>query len=76
MSELTGPVNSHIRSEPIEAPEPQPVRRTDQVRFRALIHGWNVLTAEGPALATFASFKAGVEAYELYRSVHDRRGRS
>ena len=68
-------LNSHVAPEPIEAPEPQPVRTRDLVRGRALLHGWNVMTAEGPELSSFSSFKAGVEAYDLYMKVHDRRQR-
>jgi hypothetical protein len=69
-------LGAHVRPEPIEAPEPQPVRQRDLVRHRALTHGYNVLCAEQPAVISYASFRAGVEAYELYRAVHDRRTRS
>jgi len=62
-----------IAPEPIEAPEPRQLRGLDLVRDHALRHGYNVLTTEGPALISFAAWKAGVEAYELYRSVRDRR---
>ena len=57
-------LNSHVAPEPIEAPEPQPVRQRDLVRSRALQAGWRVMTAEGPMLSSYASFIAGVEAYE------------
>lgn len=66
-------LGAHVRPEPIEASEPQPVRVRDLVRSRALQHGYNVLTAEGPALASYASFVAGVDAYELYMACHNRR---
>jgi len=69
-------VNARIRPEPIEAPEPQPVveRRVDRVRDRALRHGFNVATAEAGPMS-LAQFVAGVDAYELYLSCHDRRAR-
>ena len=65
----------HVRPEPIEAPEPQPVRVRDLVRHRALIHGYNVQQAGGAGVVPYAAFVAGVDAYELYRDVHDRRRR-
>ena len=70
---MTSETNSHVSPEPIEAPEPQPVRTRDLVRGRALLHGWNVCTAEGPELSSFSSFKAGVQAFEDYMLMHDRR---
>lgn len=66
--------HAHVRPEPIEAPAPN-VRRRDLVRYRALIHGYNVLCADQPALITFGSFKAGAEAVLDYLSAHDRRRR-
>ena len=53
----------------------RPVRARNLVRERAFLHGYNVLTAEGKTLVAFDSFRAAVEAYELYREVHDRRGK-
>ena len=70
---MTSETNSHVSPEPIEAPEPRPVRQRDLVRGRALLHGWNVLCAEGPELSSFSSFKAGVQAFEDYMACHDRR---
>lgn len=64
-----------VRPDPIEAPEPQPVRVRDLVRQRALLHGYNVQQAGGGSVVPYAAWVAGVDAYELYRSVHDRRGR-
>ena len=66
-------LGAHVRPEPTEASEPQPVRVRDLVRSRALQHGYNVLVAEGPALISYGSWLAGVEAYELYLSCHNRR---
>lgn len=68
----------HIRPEPIEAPEPQPVRperREDKVRLNALIEGWREMTGEGPGLSSFASFKAGVTVYEQYMATWNRRAK-
>ena len=70
MSELTGPVNSHIKPEPIEAPEPRPVTGEQLVRSRALQAGWRALCADGPALVSYASWTAAVEAYEEYLQGH------
>ena len=53
----------------------RPVRARNLVRERALLHGYNVLTAEGKTMVAFDSFKASVEAFELYLIVHDRRGK-
>ena len=72
---MTSDLHVHVAPEPREAAEPQPVRTRDLVRDKALRWGYAVMTGEGPALATFPSFKAAVEAYELYRAVHDRRSR-
>jgi hypothetical protein len=48
------------------------VRQHDLVRDKAVRHGFNVATAkQGPM--SVADFAAGIEAYELYRQVHDRR---
>jgi hypothetical protein len=72
---MTADTHSRIAPEPIEAPEPQPVRQTrqrDLVRDHALAWGWRVMTADGPG-PTVAAFRAGVDAYEMYRRVHDRR---
>jgi len=70
-------VNAHVAPEPIEAPEPRPVeRQRDLVRQRALAWGWRVMTADGEALSSLASFKVGVSAYEEYLKCHDRRARS
>jgi hypothetical protein len=73
-------LGAHVKPEPIEVPEPQPVTARDLVRGRALLAGWRVLCAEGDALCTFASFKAGVEAHEAYLREHSGfgswRGRS
>lgn len=71
---MTTPPHAHVRPEPIEAPEPQPVRVRDLVRGRALLHGWNVLTADSLRVS-FSSWKAGVEAFEEYVRDHDRRRR-
>ena len=69
--------NAHIAPETIEAPEPRPVeRQRDLVRQHALAWGWRVMTADGEALSSLASFKAGVSAYEAYLAAHDRRARS
>ena len=69
--------NAHVAPEPIEAPpEPRPVeRKRDLVRQRALAWGWRVSKADGDAVGSLASFEAGVEAFEAYRSAHDRRAR-
>lgn len=72
---MTSETHSAIRPEPIEASEPKPVRGRDLVRSRALQHGYNVLCAEGPALVSYASFVAGVDAYDLYMACHERRAR-
>jgi hypothetical protein len=73
---MTEQINAHIAPEPIEAPEPRPVEwQRDLVRQHALAWGWRVMTAEGPALSSMASFRAGVEAYEAYLECHDRRAR-
>jgi hypothetical protein len=61
-----------IAPEPIEAPEPQPVRQHDLVRQRALLHGWNTLS-ELPGAPSYGTFVAAVEAYETYMLCHDRR---
>ena len=67
--------NAHVAPEPIEAPpEPRPVeRKRDLVRQRAIAWGWSVMTAQGSP-PSVASFAAGVEAFEMYRAAHDRRG--
>jgi len=70
---MTSECRSHVAPEPIEAPEPQPVRRRDLVRAEALRLGWRALCAEGEALSTFTAFLAGVEAYEEHLRRHDYR---
>jgi len=70
---MTSETRSHIAPEPTEAPEPQPVRQRDLVRAEALRLGWRALNAEGAALSTFASFLAGVEAYEEHLRRFDYR---
>ena len=70
-----GAVHSHIKPEPIEAPEPKPVTGRDLVRSRALQAGWRALCAEGPALVSYASWVAGVEAFEAYLREHSLWGR-
>ena len=64
-----------IAPEPLEAPEPQPVRQRDLVRARALLHGYNTLQSGERAVISFDSFAAGYEAVEDYRACHDKRGR-
>jgi hypothetical protein len=71
-----GDTHTHVRPEPIEAPEPQPVTARDLVRSRALQAGYRALCAEGPAVISYASFVAGVDAFELYRAAHDSKGRA
>lgn len=71
---MTEDTHAHIAPEPIEAPEPRPVeRQRDLVRRNAIAWGWSVMTAQGSP-PSVASFAAGVEAFEMYRSAHDRRG--
>ena len=71
--------NAHVAPEPIEAPEPLEVRQLrqrDLVRQRALAWGWRVMVADpsgGPS--SLPAFRAGVEAFEAYRTEHDRRAR-
>lgn len=65
-------LGAHVRPEPVEASEPQPVRVRDLVRSRALQHGYRVMCAEAPALASYASYVAGVEATEQYLQAHQR----
>ena len=65
--------NAHVAPEPIEAPEPLEVR---QLRQRAIAWGWRVMVADpsgGPS--SLPAFRAGVEAFEAYRTEHDRRAR-
>lgn len=73
-------LGAHVKPEPIEAPEPRPVTGRDLVRSRALQAGWRALCAEGPALVSYASWVAGVEAFEEYLASHSGfgswRGRS
>ena len=69
----------HIVPQPIEAPEPRPVerpqRQLDKVRRDALHKGYAALSGEGPALSSFSSFKAGVEAFEEHMRMWNRRAR-
>jgi hypothetical protein len=70
---MTEETNAHVAPEPLEEPEPRPVeRQRDLVRRNAIAWGWSVMTAQGSP-PSVASFAAGVEAFELYRSAHDRR---
>jgi hypothetical protein len=58
--------HSHIGPEPIEAPEPQETRQRDLRRYRALLRGWRVLSAQ-PGPPSFLAFTAAVDAYEEWR---------
>lgn len=72
-------LGAHVKPEPIEAPEPQPVTGRDLVRSRALQAGWRVLMSQ-PGLVSYEGWVAGVEAHEAYLQQHSGfgswRGRS
>jgi hypothetical protein len=68
-------VTTDYAGEKAHLQDQRPVRARNLVRERALLHGYNVLTSEGKTMVALDSFKAAVEAYELYREVHDRRGK-
>jgi len=73
---MTEDVHAHVAPEPKEAPDAPSERRRDRVREIALHMGQETASQVGDVLIDFAAFKAGVEAYELYKAVHDRRHHS
>ncbi len=71
---MAGDLHAHVA--PQEAPDAPTQRRRDLIRENALHLGQETASQTGGVPIAFTAFKAGVEAYELYRSVHDRRHRS
>ena len=66
-------LNSHVAPEPIEAPEPQPVRRKNLVLDKAARLGWERFHVEDYGLGNFPDFKAALELAYDYLLIHDRR---
>jgi hypothetical protein len=66
---------AHVAPEPIEAPEPQPVRQIDSVFDKAARLGWTQYQVEEQGLGSFHDFKAALALAYDYLLIHDRRGR-
>lgn len=68
--------STHVSAEPVEAAEPSPTTREDLIRYRAVLHGFNVLKGVCPGLVSFPAFLAAVDAYEFHRDCAslDRQG--
>ncbi len=69
-------VHANVASEPQEAAGPSAQRKRDLIRENALHLGHITASQEGGVPIRFDAFRAGVEAYELYKAVHDRRHHS
>ena len=70
---MTSETNSHVSPEPIEAPEPQPVRQRDLVLDKAALLGWQRFQVEEHGLGSFGDFKAALSLALDYYLSHDRR---
>jgi len=64
----------HCRPEPIEAPEPQPVRQHDLVFAKAAQLGWDRYHVEDQGLGSLPDFAAALRLAYDYLLIHDRRG--
>ena len=67
--------HSHVVPEPIEAPEPQPVRYQNLVLDKAARLGWERFQVEQQGLGNFPDFKAALALAYDYLLIHDRRAR-
>lgn len=73
---MTSPENCHVAPEPIEAPEPTPVeRQNDMVFDKAARLGWTRYQVEEHGLGSFGDFKEALRLALDYIAVHDQRGR-